>query len=249
LTIRVLPETRVVKIGGQSIVDRGADALLPVLDEIADIAASGFPILICAGGGTRARSIYSLAVELRLPVGMLASLGARVPIQNARMIQTYLASRGGVFIDPTEFAKLPMLFQAGCIPIMGGMPPYGFWEMQDAFGSRVPPHRTDSGTYLTAEYLGCDRALFVKDENGLYTDDPKRNPKAERIPAITAARLAEMDIADVVIERAILDYLRRAVWCREVQIVNGLARGEITEALIGGRLGGRGRNGSIISAE
>jgi len=241
MTIRVLPDTRVVKIGGQSIVDRGASALLPILDEIA-AAREHCDILICAGGGTRARSIYSLATDLRLPTGILAALGARVAIQNARIITTLLASRGGVFVEPEQFQDLPAFFRSGCIPVMGGMPPYGYWEMRDP-DSRVPPHRTDAGTFLTAEYLGSERAIFIKDEDGLFTDDPKRDPLAAHIPTISASTLAEMDIADVVIERALLDYLPRAVWCRELQIVNGLRRGEVTKAL------GLERNGSFITAE
>lgn len=241
MTIRVLPNTRVVKIGGQSIIDRGGATLMPILDEIAE-ASNHYDILICAGGGTRARSIYSLATDLRLPTGVLAALGARVAIQNARIITTLLASRGGVFIEPDQFQDLPAFFRSGCIPVMGGMPPYGYWEMRDP-GSRIPPHRTDAGTFLTAEYLGSDRAIFIKDEDGLFTDDPKRDPLATHIPQISAAALAELDIADVVIERALLDYLPRAVWCKELQIVNGLRPGEVTKAL---RLE---RNGSLITAE
>lgn len=242
MTVRVIPDTLVVKIGGQSIIDRGATALSPILDQIAQEHENGADILICAGGGTRARSVYSLATDLRLPTGVLAALGSRVAIQNARIITTMLASRGGVYIEPEQFQDLPTFFRSRCIPVMGGMPPYGYWEMRES-GSRVPPHRTDAGTFLTAEYLGAERAIFVKDEDGLFMDDPKRDPDAEHIPTISAPALAALNIADVVLERVLLDYLPRAVWCRELQIVNGLRPGEVTRALR------KERNGSFITAE
>lgn len=168
---------------------------------------------------------------------MLSALGARVPIQNARIVQTILASRGGVFIEPDEIQRLPEIFRAGCIPIMGGMAPYSYWEMRDG-GSRIPPHRTDAGTWLLAEYLGTPRCFYVKDEDGLFTDDPKRDPTAKHIPVIGAEHLAIMDIADVVIERVLLDYLPRARHCRALQIVNGLVSGETLAALKGGVMRG-----------
>ncbi len=241
---QVLPGVTVVKIGGQSVIDRGVNALAPILDEIAlAVEQQEIKVLICTGGGTRARSIYSLASDLQLPTGILSALGARVPVQNARIVQTMLASRGGIFLDPDMFGLLPHYFRSGCIPVMGGMAPYGYWEMRDE-GSRIPPNRTDAGTFLTAEYVGCERAIFIKDEDGLFTADPKLTDVASlHIPRITAAELTARDMADVVVERAVIDYLPNAVWCRELQIINGLRPGETLKALLGDDT-----RGSIITA-
>jgi molybdenum storage protein len=46
---------------------------------------------------------------------------------------------------------------------------------------RIPSHRTDVGAFLTAEVVGAWRCILVKDEPGLFTDDPKRDPEAEFI--------------------------------------------------------------------
>jgi molybdenum storage protein len=234
----VLPEVKVVKVGGQSIIDRGGRALLDVCTEIALARAEGIDVLVTCGGGTRARHIYALASDLQLPTGVLSSLGARVPVQNARIVQTLLAADGGVFIEPDDVQQLPALFRSGCIPIMGGMAPFSYWEMRDP-GSRIPPHRTDAGTWLLAEYLGTPECLFVKDENGLYTDDPKRNPDAAWITCATPEGAASLP--DVVVERVILDYLPRANYCRRLRIVNGLNPGETLHALRGEP------HGSVIS--
>ena len=75
-------------------------------------------------------------------------------VQNARMLQMLLAKHGGIFILHDDFEKLPLYFRLGCIPIMTGMPPFGYWE-KPAEGGRIPPHRTDAGVFLSAEVLGA----------------------------------------------------------------------------------------------
>src|SRR5437879_7592471 len=100
---------------------------------------------------------------------------------------------------------------------MTGMPPFGYWEKPTENG-RIPAHRTDAGVFLSAEVLGVKRAIFIKDEDGLFTDDPKKNPGAEHIPRISAKELLARDLPDMVLERVVIEYLTRARFCRELQI-------------------------------
>lgn len=234
--VAIMPDMKVVKLGGQSLLDRGRAAVFPVLDEIVALRKKGMPVLICCGGGTRARHVYSIASELELPTGMLATLGAYVPVQNARMVQMLTAKHGGVFIEADDFEKLPLYVQMGCLPIMTGMPPFGYWEKRDD-KSRIPPNRTDAGVFLSAEFLGCKRAIFIKDEDGLFTDDPKKNPDATLIPRISAKELIERDLNDLVLERVVIEYLGRSKWVKELQIINGLKPGQVTAALEGEDVG------------
>jgi molybdenum storage protein len=233
--VAMMPDTKVVKVGGQSVMDRGRAALFPILDELV-AAKDRHKLLLCCGGGTRARHIYAMASDLELPTGVLAALGGYVPRQNARMLQMLLAKHGGLFIMHDDFEKLPLYFRLGCIPIMTGMPPFGYWE-KPTLGGRIPQHRTDAGVFLTAEVLGVKRALFVKDEDGLFTDDPKKNPGATHIPRIGAKELLERDLGDMVLERVVIEYLTRARFCHELQIVNGLKKGIVTRALEGEDVG------------
>ena len=234
--VAVMPDVRVVKIGGQSIMDRGRAALFPILDEIIEARKKGIQVVVLAGGGTRARHIYAIASELEMPTGVVATLGKYIPMQNARMLQMLLAKHGGLFILPDDFEKLPLYLQLGCIPVMSGMPPFGYWEKREE-GSRIPPHRTDAGVFLSCEFLGARRAIYIKDEDGLYTDDPKKNPKAEHIPRITARELLERDLPDLVVERVVLEYIQRSRFCTELQIVNGLKPGQVLAALEGKDVG------------
>ncbi len=233
--VAMMPDVRVIKVGGQSIMDRGRAAVFPVLDELVAIKDK-YRMLLCCGGGTRARHIYAVASDLEMPTGVLAALGGYVPRQNARMLQMLLAKHGGLFIMHDDFEKLPLYFAMGCLPIMTGMPPFGYWEKPGENG-RIPANRTDSGVFLSAEVLGAKRALFIKDEDGLYTNDPKKDKGAKLIPRIAAQELIDMDLPDLVLERVVIQYLTRARFCTELQIVNGTKPGMITRALAGEDVG------------
>jgi len=233
--VAMMPDVKVIKMGGQSIMDRGREAVFPILDELV-AAKDTHKLLLCTGGGTRARHVYAMASDLELPTGLLAALGGYVPRQNARMLQMLLAKHGGLYIMNDDFEKLPLYFRLGCIPIMTGMPPFGYWEKPTENG-RIPEHRTDAGVFLTAEVLGAKRAIFIKDEAGLFEDDPKKNKTAKHIPRITATELLKLDLPDLIVERVVIEYLGRSRFCTEVQIVNGLERGMITRALEGEDVG------------
>src|SRR5947199_10088749 len=102
----ILPWVNVVKIGGQSIMDRGRSAVGPLVDEI--VANLGrHKMILGTGAGTRARHIYSVAIDLGLPIGVLTVLGTAVAWQNAQMLQYLLAKHGIAFLEPEGFASLP----------------------------------------------------------------------------------------------------------------------------------------------
>jgi len=115
------------------------------------------------------------------------------------------------------------------------MPPYDYFAIPSE--SRLPLHRTDVGTLLMADLIGAKSCLFVKDETGLYTNDPKKDPGAEFIPKISAAELISMDLPDLVIERPCLEILRRSEVLECVQVFDGTKEGNITRALAGEHVG------------
>ena len=234
---RLQPELCVVKLGGQSIIDRGARVVLPLVEEIA-AARAHYPLLVTTGGGTRSRHAYSIALDLGMPTGVLAELGANISEQNALMISLLLAPHGGIQIGHGDLVKLPAYLALGAIPVMAAMPPYSLWEEPPERG-RIPPHRTDSGTFLTAEVMGARRCILVKDERGLFSADPKKDPGAQFIPEVEVTDLLSMDLDDLAVERAMLKELARAQSVLEVLIVNGREPGNLTRALAGENVGTR----------
>lgn len=232
---KLYPDVPVVKIGGQSICDRGAKALPAILKEIVSNRAD-HKILITTGGGTRSRHIYTIGLEMGMPTGVIAKFGSMVSEQNALMIATLLSPWGGVKISHSDIVKLPAYFAEGIIPVMHGMPPYDYFAIKPKVG-RIPIHRTDVGLVILADLIGSTTVLFIKDENGLYTDDPKKNPDAEFIAEIGAKDLLEKNQDDLVIERPCLDIIQNSEVIEKVQIINGLVPGNITKALNGEHVG------------
>jgi len=231
----ILPWVNVVKIGGQSIMDRGRSAVGPLVKEIV-ANLERHKMILGTGAGTRARHIYSLAIDLGLPTGVLTVLGTAVAWQNAQMLHYLLARYGIPFIEPEGFSVLPHYLMERHAVVCQGMPPYKLWEHNPATG-RIPPQRTDTGCFLIAEVFGARKMIYIKDEDGLYTADPKKDSRAEHIPRIGLHELVARDLDDLIVEREVLDLMLHARHVREIQFVNGLKPGQITAALEGEPVG------------
>src|ERR1043166_2779560 len=240
-TVQILPDVNVIKIGGQSFIDRGRAAVFPLIDEI----VANLPkhkMLIGTGAGTRARHAYSVGLDLGMPTGVLSVLGIFVSTQNARMLHYLLAKHGIPFIEQAQFAQLPLYLAERQAVIFVGIPPYNFSQPTPQVG-RIPPHRTDTGAFLVSEVFGARSMIFVKDEQGLFTADPKKDRRARFIPKITVAELEAMNLQDVVVERAVLELMKPAELRRSICVINGLEPGNLTRALIGENVG------TIITAD
>jgi molybdenum storage protein len=235
--IRILPWANVIKIGGRSIIDRGREALLPLIDEIAENLAR-HRMIIGAGAGIRSRHVYSVGLDLGLPIGAMAVLAGIDAEMNAHIIGALLARHGVGIILPAAGINqmLPVLLQAGGAVIFNGVPPYHLWEQPAPVG-KIPPHGTDAGTFLMSDVLGARSMIYVKDQDGLYSEDPRDNPRAEFIARISLRELEERRLRTLPIERQVLNLMHTARSTTQVQIVNGLERGRLTAALNGENAG------------
>lgn len=232
---RILPDATVIKIGGQSIIDRGRSAVYPLVEEIAS-ARKDHKMLIGTGAGTRARHLYSIAAGLNLPAGVLAQLGASVADQNAAMLGQLLAKYGISAVDGAGLAAVPLYLAEVNGVIFSGMPPYKMW-IRPARESVIPPYRTDAGCFLVAEQFGCKAMIYVKDENGLYTGNPKTDKHATFIPEISVDEMKAKGLHDSILEFPMLDLLKASRHVRQVQVINGLVPGNLTRALAGEHVG------------
>jgi len=232
---RILPDATVIKIGGQSIIDRGRAALYPLVDEIVAVRKA-HQLLIGTGAGTRARHLYSIAAGLNLPAGVLSQLGASVANQNAVILGQLLAKYGISAVDGAGLSAVPLYLAEVHAVIFSGMPPYGLW-MRPAPDSVIPPYRTDAGCFLVAEQFGCKAMIFVKDEDGLFTANPKTAKDAVLIRKITVDEMKAKGLHDSILEFPMLDLLQSARHVHEVQVLNGLIPGNLTRALNGEHVG------------
>ncbi|MFT3853439.1 MAG: hypothetical protein QM733_11975 [Ilumatobacteraceae bacterium] len=238
---RILPGATVLKIGGQSVIDRGRAAVHPLVDEIVT-ARQEHQLLIGTGAGTRARHLYSIAAGLDLPAGLLSQLGASVADQNASMLGQLLAKHGISHVSGAGLSAVPLYLAEVNAVVFGGMPPYGMWMRPAAHGV-IPPYRTDAGCFLVAEQFGCRAMIYVKDEDGLHTANPKTSPDASFIPQISVAEMKARGLHDSILEFPVLDLLQAARHVRQVQVINGLVPGNLSRALAGEHVG------TIITAD
>jgi len=232
---RILPDATVIKIGGQSVIDRGRAAVYPLVDEIV-AARKNHKLLIGTGAGTRARHLYSIAAGLNLPAGVLSQLGASVADQNAAMLGQLLAKHGIPVVAEAGLSAVPLTLAEINAVIFSGMPPYKMW-MRPAPEGVIPPYRTDAGCFLVAEQFGCKSMIYVKDEDGLFTANPKTSKDATFIPKISVDEMLAKGLHDSILEFPMLDLLKTARHVRQVQIINGLVPGNLTRALAGEHVG------------
>ena len=232
----ILPRLNVIQIGGMSIMDRGKDAVLPLLDEIVANQDRHMQV-VGIGPGVRARHILAVGLDLGLPTGALATLAAKASAQNAYMVSCLLANHGFVYLEaPFIVQLLPAMLAAARGAVFNGIPPYDLWEHPPAVG-KIPPHGSDAGSYLIGEVFGARSIILLKDVDGVYTADPKTNPDAQFIAEITASELRARNLPTLPIEPVVLELLARGKLARSVRIVNGLVPGNLTRALNGEAVG------------
>jgi len=233
--IRMLPWLQVVKIGGRSIMDRGAEAILPIVDEIRKLLPE-HRLLILTGAGIRARHLYGVGLDLGLPVGSLAPLAASEAGQNGHILASMLAPEGVSYVEhPTIASQLAIHLQAARAVVGSGFPPYHHHEFPT---SRIPMHRADTGAFLLADALGAAGLTIVEDVDGVYSTDPQGadGASAEFLPEVSAADLAAGN-GTLPFDRALLDVMANARHLERVQVVNGLVPGRLTAALRGEHVG------------
>ena len=233
--IRLLPWLQVVKIGGRAIMDRGAEAILPLVEEIRRLLPE-HRLLILTGAGVRARHLYSVGLDLGLPVGSLAPLAASEAGQNGHMLAALLAPDGVSYIEhPTIANRLAIHLSYARGLVGSAFPPYHHHEFP---GSRIPVHRADTGAFLLADALGAAGLTIVEDVDGVYTADPKGEggDKAKLLRETSYAELAKSS-GTLPFDRALLEVMATARHIQHVQVVNGLVPGRLTAALRGEHAG------------
>jgi molybdenum storage protein len=231
----VLPDVMLVSIGGQSIFDRGKEAILPVAEELAE-ARGKIKMIVGVGGGTRVRHTISVALDLGLPTGGVAQLVGAMEEANAVLLNALLAKKRSMVMQREHFWELPLYLENGMLPIVISIPPYHFWEPPPE-GGPLPTHGSDFGLFILAEVLGMKKLIFVKDVDGLFDRDPKKHADAQLIRKTTLAALYPDMPAELPIDRQLFDAWRTARHVERIQIVNGLKKGELTRALAGEEVG------------
>lgn len=236
--IPLLPWLHVVVIGGRSIMDKGRDVVLPVVDELR-AALPDYRLLILTGPGIRGRHVLGVGLDLGLPTGVLAELISAEAEQNGHLVAALLAEQGVSYLPHAATAhQLAVHLSASRAAVSNGYPPYELYEFPPEVG-KIPPHRTDTGAFLLADAYGAARIVYVKDVDGVYTSDPAAPNESppEFIPRIGAGELLARKLPTLPIDPLVLELMPHAKHQKQIQIINGLTSGNITKALRGEHVG------------
>jgi molybdenum storage protein len=207
------------------------------VDELGKALTDGKKLIIGTGGGARTRHVFSVGLDLGMPTGVLAQLAMADALGTAHMLGTLLAPLGVVAIPPEMFGHLlPLFLHSAPGVIYNGVPPYSIWEHPPKIG-RIPPHRTDAGCLLLAECFGSKAFILIKDVDGLYEEDPNKNPNAKLIPEIGSKELKERNLPSLPFDRIILDIMENTRLLKRFQVVNGLKPDMVRAALAGEPVG------------
>ncbi|MDX8411977.1 MAG: hypothetical protein R8K46_08960 [Mariprofundaceae bacterium] len=231
----MVPNVNMICIGAQSIMDRGAEAILPLVDMFAQLNTD-YRMVLGVGGGARSRHTLAIGMDLGLPMGGLARIVGGVEEQNRDILQFLLAPHGGITFIKEHFQDLQLFLGSGLIPICIGQPPYHFWEPPSKEGS-LPDNGPDVGLFLQAELIGVEKLIYVKDVDGVFTLDPRKHADAELIPAISARDLLQRNLPDLPVERELLHTLENARKVTSLRVINGLEPENLRRVLAGEEIG------------
>jgi uridylate kinase len=171
------PAPVAVSIGGSFLVqDAGID--VSFAREVAGLlsrVATGRRVLAVVGGGAVARRYIEAARALGEEESTLDDLGIAITRANARVLLAAL---------PSAFPRPPATLDeaAAClrthrIVVMGGT---------------HPGHTTDAVAAMAAEKSGAFRLVIATNVDGVYEADPRKNPRAKRLPRLSAEELVRI---------------------------------------------------------
>lgn len=208
----------VVKVGGS--LSRNPEALKALCQRLSALAARQ-RIVVVPGGAEFADCVRELDKRFSLSpktthrmailgmdqYGLLLSdlIPNCIVADDLEKIKTAVAGRLVVFL-PSKFMFID-----------DGLPPS--WDVT-----------SDSIAMYIAGKLGAGKVLLVKDVDGVYSDDPKRNPKARLLERVTVQELSDLNG-----KTCVDPYLPKLLVTLKIecQIVNGVYPERVEAALTG----------------
>lgn len=196
-----------LKVSGEALAGDNSFGIEPpflqaVAKQIADLARTGTEVAIVVGGGNIFRGMAGAADGTdRVTADLMGMLGTMI---NALALSNAI-SRQGVKSKPFSAATMPSVadtftardakqaLEEGFVVVLGG-------------GTGNPFFTTDTAATLRAIELECDVVLKGTKVDGVYSDDPKKNPDAVRYSHISydeviARNLKVMDTAAFALAR------------------------------------------------
>ena len=164
----------VVKLGGALFRrEPNVRALKAMGEVLSGFVEEGNQLVVVAGGGENARTYIGVARKLGAEESTCDLLGIQITRANAELLRLAMGSIASSKI-PTTLSDLPHCVGSGKAVVMGGL---------------QPGQSTNAVAVLAAEITRAEILVNGTDVDGVYTDDPKKNPKAKLIRSVNVDKL------------------------------------------------------------
>jgi uridylate kinase len=164
----------VVKLGGALFRREPNVAALKDMGKVlSGFVREGNQLVLVAGGGENARTYIGAARKLGAEESTCDLLGIQITRANAELLRLAMGSIASSKI-PTILSDLPHCVGPGKAVVMGGL---------------QPGQSTNAVAALAAEITRAEILVNGTDVDGVYTDDPKKNPKAKLIRSVNVDKL------------------------------------------------------------
>jgi uridylate kinase len=161
-----------------------------IADEVIACTKAGAQVALVIGGGNIFRGMAGAAKGMERVSA--DHMGILATVMNALAMQGVLKSKG---VDARVLSAISM--PTMCETYSSAK---GIHHLQQgrvvicAGGTGLPFFTTDTGSALRAAELQCDALLKGTSVDGIYAEDPKKNPKAERFERITFNQILARDL-------------------------------------------------------
>lgn len=170
----------VVKLGGALFKrDPDVNAIRTMGKTLASFVGEGNQLVAVTGGGQNARVYIDAARNLGADESTCDLLGIGITRANAELLRLAL---GGTAVPkiPTLLSELTHHVSAGKAVVLGGL---------------QPGQSTNAVAALAAEITRSDFLVNATDVDGVYTADPKKNPKAKLLRSVGVDKLLAWALA------------------------------------------------------
>jgi len=164
----------VVKLGGALFRREPNVAALKDMGKVlSGFVREGNQLVLVAGGGENARTYIGAARKLGAEESTCDLLGIQITRANAELLRLAMGSIASSKI-PTTLSDLPHCVGSGKAVVMGGL---------------HPGQSTNAVAALAAEITRAEILVNGTDVDGVYSEDPKQNPKAKLIRSVNVDKL------------------------------------------------------------
>lgn len=167
----------VVKLGGHIFpLKLDAERISGYVRVLKKLKKEGHKLVVVTGGGGNARLYIDAARRLGANEALCDELGIEGARLNARLLIASLGQDAYPNV-PRSVREVNAAFESGKIVVLGGI---------------LPGQSTDSVAAMASELIGASMLVKATDTDGIYTADPKKDPKAKKLDEVSCAQLQEM---------------------------------------------------------